>query len=711
MTERTKELLLEELTALRLERETLEERIEQRTTMLEDTIDELSTINLITKAVAAVPDLETTLKIVARTMVKLFNAPSGNIALLNVARTELTVVVEHTENKEETSMVGLVIPLMANSAYHHVIETGHSTIVPRAQTNPVTQTMRRLLENRKIYCLMIAPLLAGGEVIGTITIATNRLDREFTTNEVHLAETIAMQITGAIQNARLFSNEQKAKQTAEAAYQAKSAFLANVSHQLRTPLNVILGFTQLMYRDTQLTADQQENLSMISLSGEHLLALINDISEMSKIEDGRVILKEKNFDLVHLLKNLEAIFSLRAENKGLMFVSDYAPDIPQFIRTDEGKLRQVLMNLLSNAIKFTYEGGVMLRVSCSPLPRPFAQSGATAPRRSREQTDSLPLKEGRLTSESYQASSHLYFEVEDTGVGIAPSELENLFNPFVQTQSGRGTGLGLAISQQFVDLMGGEMSVTSELGNGSLFKFDVLVGRARPSEIEQDTPTRRVIGLVPQQPIYRILVVENQFESRRLLVKLLEPLGFEVREAANGREAIAVWEKWEPHLILMDLQMPIMNGYEATKWIKATSKGQATVIIALTTSVFTEETPNFIAAGGDDFLYKPFKESDIFNKMTQHLGVRFIYEDQAKTAFATLANSNSEILTPETMAILPQEWLLELEQALHNVDLDIMLQLTKRVRVYDASLASALASCIDNFEYDKILSLIKQALK
>ncbi len=690
---------------------TLEERIEQRTEMLEDSIDELSTINLITKAVASVPDLEAAIKIVARTMVKLFNAPSGNIALLNGARTELTVVVEHSENMDNSSAVG-VIPLLDDSAYKDVVETAHSTIVLQAQTNPLTKVLRPLLISRKIQCLMIAPLLARGEVIGTISIDTDKIDREFSTTELRLAETVAVQIAGAIQNARLFSDEQKAKQAAEAANRAKSVFLANMSHELRTPLNAILGFAQLMQRSAELNADQQENLGVISRSGEHLLALINDVLEMSKIEAGRVTFNEKSFDLYHLLKSVESMFRLRAENKGLLFVFDYAPDIPQYICTDEGKLRQVLINLLSNAIKFTHEGGVMLRVGCTPLPRPFSPNDAPPPRRKREQTASLPLKEGRLISDAYRVSSHIYFEVEDTGVGIAPNELKNLFDPFVQTESGRasqgGTGLGLAISQQFVHLMGGEISIKSDVRNGSLFRFDVLVGLARATDVEHEKPSRRVIGLEPDQPVYRILVVEDKFENRKLLVKLLEPLGFEVREAVHGREGISIWEEWEPHLIWMDMRMPIMNGHEATKWIKATTKGQATVIIALTASVFAEDRASFLVAGCDDFVQKPFKESEIFDKMAEHLGVRFIYEDQVKFPLGHLLANSQEVLIPEVLATLPLEWLVDLEQFIHNVDLDRMFKLVKQIRMHNVTLANALGSCIDNFEYDKILNLIRQ---
>ncbi|MEM8779271.1 MAG: PAS domain S-box protein, partial [Cyanobacteria bacterium P01_G01_bin.49] len=332
----------------------------------------------------------------------------------------------------------------------------------------------------------------------------------------------------------------KAKETADAANRAKSEFLASMSHELRTPLNAILGFTQVMQRDDYLNEENKQNLNIIGRSGEHLLELINDILEMTKIEAGRTTFNQSSFDLYRLLNNLESMLYLKAEEKNLQLIIEQTPAVPQYIQTDEGKLRQVLINLLGNAIKFTQEGGVILRVKGD-------------------------------TPKNKKKSITLTFEVEDTGPGIAEAEIGQLFEAFGQTEAGKnsheGTGLGLPISRKFVQLMGGKITVSSVLGRGSLFAFTIKANIVTANSIKINKPTRRVIGLAPNQPQYRILAVDDRLESRILLVKLLSSMGFNVRQASNGQEALDVWEAWEPHLIWMDMRMPIIDGYKATQRI------------------------------------------------------------------------------------------------------------------------------------------------
>jgi PAS domain S-box-containing protein len=493
------------------------------------------------------------------------------------------------------------------------------------------------------------------------------------------------------------SELQEARRQAEAANQAKSAFLANMSHELRTPLNAILGFTQLMDRDLNLTAEQQENLGIINRSGEHLLALINDVLEMSKIEAGRVTLQEKSFDLYRLLDTLEEMFRLRAEDKGLTLSFRRAKNVPQYVLADEGKLRQVLMNLLGNAVKFTGEGGVTLRVGSK-------EYGVG----SKEETPTP------LLPTSY---SLLHFEVEDTGPGISPEDLAAVFEPFVQAASGQqpqeGTGLGLSISRQFVHLMGGDITVSSELGQGSVFRFEVPIGLADAAEVQVAWPLRRVLGLESDQAIYRLLIVDDRETTRRLLVTLLEPLGFEVREAVNGQEAIEIWERWEPHLIWMDMRMPVMDGYEATRRIKATTKGQATVIVALTASAFDEDQETILSAGCDDVVRKPFRKDEIFDTLAKHLLVRFVYEEEQAPSVtaqpAGAAVSLTDVLTPAALAALPANWLADLQQATIKADLNLILTLIDQIREQNAALAGALADLAHDFEYKKILTSIEQA--
>lgn len=368
-----------------------------------------------------------------------------------------------------------------------------------------------------------------------------------------------------IQSQKIAAQEQQAavREAARsaAANLAKSEFLANMSHELRTPLNAILGFTQVMSRDYSLSSEHQENLAIINRAGEHLLKLINDILEMSKIEAGKITLNCSSFDLIHLLKNLEEMLHLRAASKNLELLFEYAPDIPKYIETDENKLCQVLLNLLGNAIKFTDRGRVTLQVRVGA-----GEQGNRGVGEQGEQNLSYP--------------SFLFFEIQDTGCGIAPQELDLLFEAFEQTEIGRkfqqGTGLGLAISRKYVQLMGGDITVTTTPGIGSTFAFDVQIALTCPREIPINQIKSQIRALAPSEKVYRILVVDDSKESRILLVKILTSLGFEVNEATDGSEAIANWESWQPHLIFMDMRMPVMDGYEATRIIKAREIGHGT---------------------------------------------------------------------------------------------------------------------------------------
>ena len=463
----------------------------------------------------------------------------------------------------------------------------------------------------------------------------------------------------------------RAKEAAEAANRAKSVFLANMSHELRTPLNAILGFSALMGRDPDVTVTQQENLETIHQSGEHLLALINDVLQMSKIEAGQTTLVPENFDLLRLLEATEEMFRLRAAKKDLQLMLDVAEDVPRYVRADESKLRQVLLNLISNAIKFTEEGGVTVRVG------------------HRED----------------DAAHRLLFEVEDTGIGIPAEELVDIFDPFVQTASGYqsedGTGLGLAISQRFVRLMGGEIEVLSEVGRGSLFKFDVQVELVSAADVEAERPQRKVIGLAPGQPIYRLLIAEDRSTNRQLLMKLLQPLGFDVRDASNGQEAIEVWEAWHPHLIWMDMRMPVMDGYEATRRIKATTKGQATVIVALTASAFEEDRAVILSAGCDDFVRKPFREAEIFDVLAEHLGVEFVYE--APTDAEAPGEARDVAAQLAALGGLPAAQQQALHQAAMAADADQVLAITAELETAQPSLARTLRALVHDFRFDLIM--------
>ncbi|MDZ8107798.1 MAG: PAS domain S-box protein [Nostoc sp. DedQUE12a] len=474
-----------------------------------------------------------------------------------------------------------------------------------------------------------------------------------------------------------------AKETAETANRSKSAFLANMSHELRTPLNAILGFAQLMERDTTLSKRQRDSLATINRSGEHLLNLINDVLEMSKIEAGRIVLNPTSFDLHRLLQEMQQMFQVRAKDKNLSLSFELAPDLHQYIFTDENKLRQVLINLLGNAIKFTNTGKVTLRVK---------------PTKDHPE-NSLPNLQSLIT-----------FEIEDTGLGIPNEELDNLFQPFVQTTSARqvreGTGLGLTISRQFVQLMGGDIRVQSVVGRGSTFYFDIKIELADSLDIAPPTLKRKVIALTPGQPIYRILVVDDRQDNCDLLTQLFNTIGFETQTAANGQEAIAVWQTWEPHLIFMDMRMPVMDGYEATKQIRATLKGQATVIIALTASAFDEERFVVLSAGCNDFVRKPFREEVILNIISKYLGVRYVYEQEPLQKDQFAENSNLKFLSlEEILAQMPTEWVTQLHQAALRTDEKLIFSLLEQIPEESALLANTLSDWVNNFRIDKVIDL------
>ncbi|MEB3294036.1 MAG: ATP-binding protein [Synechococcales bacterium] len=467
-----------------------------------------------------------------------------------------------------------------------------------------------------------------------------------------------------------------AKQQADQANQTKSQFLANMSHELRSPLNAILGFAQLLHRDPGLTAEQKETIGIVLNSGEHLLTLINNVLDVSKIEAGRITLNLTDLDLNGLLRDLEEMFRLHAIEKKLQLRFEREGVLPAIIQTDGVKVRQILINLLSNALKFTQAGQVMLQIRAEPQPSGWL----------------------------------LYFKVSDTGIGMGAEEVQQLFQPFVQTQSGLmmgGTGLGLTLSRQLVEHMGGRISVQSEVGKGSCFSFFLPVRPAIASLLPPPPSLQQVVGLQPGQRRYRILVVDDVPNNRQLLVRLLQPLGFEVREADNGKVAIDLWQRWHPHLIWMDMRMPVMNGYEATQQIKASTQGQATAVIALTASVLEEETKIILSAGCDDCVRKPFKTSEIFTMLEKHLGVQFIYANNGELGYQPDEMQTETIL--EMLRSQPLEWRQSLQQALIQIDLDRAHQMIQRIMPTHPQLAKPLQQAIDQFEYDHLLVLLAQS--
>jgi CheY-like chemotaxis protein len=337
---------------------------------------------------------------------------------------------------------------------------------------------------------------------------------------------------------------------------------------------------------------------------------------------------------------------------------------------------------LGNAIKFTSAGEVILVVDS------IAQEG----------------------TEKYT----LTFQVGDTGKGISEEELSKLFEAFSQTESGKesqeGTGLGLVISRQFVQLMGGDITVKSELNKGTTFNFSIEAKLGQETQ-EINTPTQRVLALAPDQPIYKILTVDDKQVNRQLLLKLLSPFGFELKEASNGQEAIAIWDEWEPHLIFMDMRMPVMDGYEATKYIKATTKGNATAVIALTASVLEEEKAIVLSVGCDDFLRKPFKEEVIFEALTKHLGVQYIYEKLADDHL----NDGSEpmVISADLVSLkgMSDEWRSQLSEAATEGDSNRVMALIQEIPDQESSAIKIIEKFARQFEFDEIVEFLNSNQK
>ena len=466
---------------------------------------------------------------------------------------------------------------------------------------------------------------------------------------------------------------------ANAANRSKSVFLANMSHEIRTPLNAILGYSQLLQQDASLKDDHLEQIRTINRSGDHLLELINNILEMSKIEAGQIKVANEPMNLKRLIEDIDAIFRLSCQRKNIFLITDFSDRLPDRVIVDRGKLRQILINLMSNAVKFTQQGEIELR------------------------TTATPNEERRWT---------IKIDIEDSGHGIAKDEQGRLFQAFEQSASGRksseGTGLGLSISRAYARTMGGDLElVRSELGRGSVFRLTIPAGRMDDvrKEAESISPKHAITGIMPGQTPLKTLIVDDDPVSGKLLSKLLQKLGFDVHVVGSGQAALDIFEKIGPRLVLMDIVMDGLDGYETARRIRMLPHSQQIKIIAVTASGINVETLRLEAkaSGIDALVVKPFKLEDILNLIESHCGVMFMYEVPLGEEEENLSGSEP---ASDGITMLPDDLRDALRTTIEMGDMVAFNQLVEQVVEIDSDFEFRLVELARRFDYEKLLELL-----
>lgn len=484
------------------------------------------------------------------------------------------------------------------------------------------------------------------------------------------------------------SELQEAKISADSANQAKSEFLANMSHELRTPLNGILGYAQILQQDKSIPPEKQDSIRIIYQCGSHLLTLINDILDLAKIEAQRMELYPNDFHFIRFLEEVVDICRIRAEQKEISFQYYFLNELPTTIYADEKRLRQVLLNLLSNAVKFTHQGQVIFRVQV---------------------LDQSLSEEANLTTK-------IEFQIEDTGIGMDSEQIKKIFLPFEQgSQRDRqieGTGLGLAITKKIVQMMAGELQVESSPHQGSLFRLVLTLSQSSENlTYTSRQSSSRLMGFHGEKN--RILVVDDRWENRSVIVNLLKPLGFDILEASHGQEALEKARDFKPHLIITDLVMPVMDGFEMSRRFRQIPEFQDIILIATSASVFAHDRQNSQAAGCNEFLPKPIKIKELLAKIKQHLNLEWIYEEVAvceNLDESESPRSLSSFLPKDLMTVPPVEELKQLLNLVQTGDIDGIQEEARRIQKSDKQyedFALTILYLAQEFEERKIFKLLQ----